>query len=116
MLQTADISVFLFSKEQDFTQVFEMGKKGLLPLLVIGGTEDKFCKCAAVAQEMKLHFKDIEIILLEGGSHTIFYEKQEETVQAFTDFASRVTTVVSCFIVLFPVISCPHTLGCILQA
>lgn len=94
-LQTADISAFLFSKEQDSTQIFDLGKKGLVPLLVIGGTEDKFCKSDVVAQEMKLHFRDIDVVLLEGGSHTIFYEKQEETVRAFIKFASRITAAVS---------------------
>lgn len=90
-MQPAHVSALLISRTQDPTTLFEMGKKGLR-LLIIGGMKDKLVKSDVIAEEMKPHFSNMEVVLVEGGGHTIFYEDQEETVQSLTDFIIRITT------------------------
>lgn len=93
VLQSANISTLVLTRQQDTTKLFELAEKGF-PLFVLGGTKDKLVKSDVVAEEMKV-FKDLEVFLVEGGSHSIFYDNQEETVRKLTDFVLRVATTVS---------------------
>lgn len=95
VLQTADITSLLLPRDQDPTKLYELGEKGLLPLLVMGGTRDALWKWDVIVEEMNPHFKDFDIVLLEGGGHAVFFENQPETVRMILAFVSKITASVS---------------------
>lgn len=95
MLQPAHVLKHILSRPQDSDQLHAAGRQGL-PMLVFSGTEDKQVVGHVVAAEMKPYFKNFEFCAIEGGSHALFYEYQDEFVNALLKFISRVK-VCLCF-------------------
>lgn len=91
VLQTPDISALVISRQQDATKLFELGAQGF-PLQILHGKADKLVDGEAVVKELKPHFKDLEISLIEG-SHTIFHDQQEEMLDKLIGFVDRVNAV-----------------------
>ncbi|EJD03379.1 alpha/beta-hydrolase [Fomitiporia mediterranea MF3/22] len=78
------------TRQQDPSRFFELGKQGL-PLVVLGGKHDRQIMSNVVADEMRPYFKNIEVHLIEkGGSHAVFFENQDETMDKIIDFTRRV--------------------------
>ncbi|EJD03381.1 alpha/beta-hydrolase [Fomitiporia mediterranea MF3/22] len=78
------------TRHQDPSRLFELGKQGL-PLLVLGGSYDRQIMNDAVAAEMRPYFRNMEVHSIEkDGSHAVFLENQEETMDRILDFARRV--------------------------
>ncbi|KZT64941.1 alpha/beta-hydrolase [Daedalea quercina L-15889] len=69
------------------------GRREGLPLLILGGTADKQVMSDIVIKEMGLHFKDIDVVMVDGGSHALFYDFQDEVVAALLKFTARVAWV-----------------------
>ncbi|KAJ3519763.1 hypothetical protein NMY22_g13053 [Coprinellus aureogranulatus] len=89
MLQPPSKFMFLLSKTQDTTRLFEAGANGM-PLLIINGESDRFLDGEKVLQAVKGHFKDLTVHTIANGSHAFFYEDQEEYVAELAKFAKRV--------------------------
>ncbi|EGN93491.1 hypothetical protein SERLA73DRAFT_189656 [Serpula lacrymans var. lacrymans S7.3] len=82
---TPEDAIFALTRSQDPSKLFEAGSKGL-PLLVISGELDTHNRGEVLVQEMEPHFKNIESLMIEGGSHAIFYTHQQQVVEALLKF------------------------------
>ncbi|KAH8113578.1 alpha/beta-hydrolase [Phellopilus nigrolimitatus] len=88
--QTPTHRGFLLTRPQNPEKLMELGTQGL-PLLVLHGTDDNIINGGAVVDEMKPHFKDLEVIMMKG-SHVLFYENTEEVMNRIANFMLRVRT------------------------
>ncbi|EJD03378.1 alpha/beta-hydrolase [Fomitiporia mediterranea MF3/22] len=89
-LQRPLVRQLFISREQDPSRFFELGKQGF-PLFVLGGAHDKMLMSNVVADKMRPYFKNLEVHLIEkGGSHAVFFENQDETMDKIIDFTRRV--------------------------
>lgn len=88
-LQPAVVSGLMFSRNQDPEKLYQAGEKGL-PALLLSGTADKQVLGDVVAAELSMHFKDIDVVSVEGGSHALFYEYQDDVVGALLKFVEHV--------------------------
>ncbi|KAH9841068.1 Alpha/Beta hydrolase protein [Rhodofomes roseus] len=88
-LQPPSVTKLIATRAQDPQKLLEAGQNGL-PMLVLNGTADKQVQGDVVVQEMKPYFKDMDVVMVEGGSHALFYEYQKETVDALLKFVERV--------------------------
>ena len=78
------------NRPQDPTPLFELAAKGL-PLLILGGKYDRQVNHNKLVEEMRPHFKDMEVCLIEkGGSHAVFYENPDEIMERIMTFTRRV--------------------------
>ncbi|CAA7269178.1 unnamed protein product [Cyclocybe aegerita] len=82
-------SQLVLSRAQDPEKLHQAGLAGL-PLLLINASADKLIQGDVVEKTVKPYFKDLEVHTVEGGSHVMFYEDQEEFVQVLMRFAKRV--------------------------
>ncbi|KAJ3502188.1 hypothetical protein NLJ89_g8999 [Agrocybe chaxingu] len=82
-------SLLVVSRVQDPEKLHQAGLAGL-PLLLINASADKLIQGDAVEKTVKPYFKDLEVHTVEGGSHVMFYDDQEEFVQVLRRFARRV--------------------------
>lgn len=81
------------SRPQDPSKLHELGRQGL-PLLIVNGTSDQQVKGGAVVEEMKSYFKDLDVVMIsKKGSHAVFYENQDEVMDAVTAFSNRVHSI-----------------------
>ncbi|TEB16203.1 alpha/beta-hydrolase [Coprinellus micaceus] len=87
-LQEPGKLMFLLGRDQDTTNLFEAGRKGL-PVLVINGepSKDKHTNVVESARVIKEHFKNTKQWKVDGASHALFYEEKEEFVKQLLDFA-----------------------------
>ena len=79
---------------QDPSSLFEAGKSGL-PLLVVAGAEDKIVNGSVAATLLRPHFKDLELHVVQDGSHALFYDNQDEVVAILLKFIGRVEVCVA---------------------
>lgn len=84
------------ARQMEVEKLWKAGGEGL-PLLSIQGTEDQHRKGAQkdVDEMMKPHFKDYEMIWLNGRGHALHYEARDEIVDLMIRFAKRVGGKVS---------------------
>ncbi|KAJ3519765.1 hypothetical protein NMY22_g13055 [Coprinellus aureogranulatus] len=80
---------FLITRTQNTTNLFEAGANGV-PLLVVNGETDRYIIGEKVVEVVDGHFTDLTVHTIANGSHTLFYENQEEYVRELAKFASRV--------------------------
>jgi len=83
----------LVRRRQDSSKLLQM-KKADLRLLILCGNEDKMIDGIALAKEMKRgkYFGDVEVELkvIEGGSHSLFLDNVEETVDTLIEFVESI--------------------------
>jgi len=93
MLQTPSQLEIGTIRQQDSSKLLHM-RKGDLRLLVLYGNEDKLVDGAAAVEELKAekYFGDvdIEVKVIEGGSHSLFIDNEEEMVDALVEFVESV--------------------------
>jgi len=89
VLQPPDVASIILSRSQDPQKLHEAGQKGL-PMLVLNGTADKQVMGDVVVKEMSPYFKDLDVVMVDEGSHALFYEYQDEVVGALLKFVDRV--------------------------
>ncbi|KAH8114077.1 alpha/beta-hydrolase [Phellopilus nigrolimitatus] len=80
---------FALSRPQDPTKLHELGRNGF-PLLVLNGTKDSQVDGDAVVEEMKPYFKEMEVYVVEDGSHASFYESEQEVMGKIMEFVRKV--------------------------
>ncbi|KAH9483247.1 Non-heme chloroperoxidase [Psilocybe cubensis] len=88
-VQYPAVSRAVLGRIQDPEKLYEAGSNGL-PLLLVYGTEDKHLDGEAADKWMRPHFKDFEVHFIQEGSHSPFYDNEEEFVGVLVNFASRV--------------------------
>ncbi|THH14921.1 hypothetical protein EW146_g5487 [Bondarzewia mesenterica] len=88
VLQSPRVRKFVLSRAQDPTKLFELGSHGL-PLLIMSGTCDSQIKGDVLAEEMKQHFKNVDVNMIEGGNHALFYDYPEEVVRSIISFVLK---------------------------
>ncbi|KZP26814.1 hypothetical protein FIBSPDRAFT_909102 [Athelia psychrophila] len=79
LVESHDDGYFATYSPQNPAKFFEHGSRGL-PLLCMYGTADKLMNGHVAAAEMQPHFPKMRIVRVEGGSHALFYDYQEEFV------------------------------------
>ena len=88
-MQTPKDRVLAMSRPQDPTKLLEQAKNGL-PLLIIGGREDRPIDTSVVVKEMESQFTKMKVVWIEEkGSHAMFYDNMEATMKAITDFMNE---------------------------
>lgn len=97
--QPTELAQICLTHAQDPVRLLEAGSNGL-PVLILHGTADKHQNVQTVIEEMAQHFKNIEVHMIEGGSHALFYESQEDVVDKLVSFVKRVTVSTSMVIIL----------------
>ena len=79
------------SRTQDNTKLIEWAKDGL-PLLVVHGTHDAFFDGEKMVEVVRPVFKDIEVAMIEKGSHTPFVEFPDAVMGPILKFSDRLST------------------------
>jgi pimeloyl-ACP methyl ester carboxylesterase len=92
LLQNTDDFKYVATRRQDPTKLFELGTQGL-PLLIVQGTADKLLLTDVVEEEMRTSFTNMDVRMIEGGSHALFYDNQEEFVGVLLEFVKKRTSV-----------------------
>jgi len=90
LLRPPTIIQLIISRFQDTSHLFKAGRQGL-PMLILSGTADKQVSGDALVEEMRPHFKNLEVQMVKDGSHALSYEHEEEVVTALLRFTERVT-------------------------
>lgn len=76
---------------QDSAPLLALGASGQLPLLVLHGARDAIIFANPVVEELRPHFKSMDVRMVEeGGSHAFFHENPEETMAYLLEFAEKV--------------------------
>lgn len=91
VLQSPKVCNNVLSRSQDPEKLHELGKEGL-PMLILGGAEDRQVQNSVVVDEMKPYFKNLDVHIIEGGSHALFYDNEGEVVDSISSFVSKVYT------------------------
>ncbi|KAJ7721466.1 alpha/beta-hydrolase [Mycena metata] len=90
VLQSPEITAaILAGHKPEQTKLVELGAEGF-PAMMLYGTEDQFQDGSIGAAEARLYFTDLEVVAIEGGSHTVFYDSFEETVGHLLRFCLRI--------------------------
>ncbi|KAJ7270171.1 Alpha/Beta hydrolase protein [Mycena haematopus] len=92
VLQSPDITAAIRTGHKpDQTKLVELAAHGF-PAMIIYGTEDQFQDGNVVAAEARPYFTDLEVVAIEGGSHSVFYDNVDETVDHILSFCLRVNS------------------------
>jgi pimeloyl-ACP methyl ester carboxylesterase len=92
LVQSPDDLLYSVTRPQDPTKLFEAGAQGL-PLVIMQGTADRNFNRDVVAEEMRPSFTNMDVHTIEGGSHALFYDNQEEFVGILLEFVKKITQV-----------------------
>jgi pimeloyl-ACP methyl ester carboxylesterase len=88
--QDFNIRRLVQEREQEHARLHELGRKGM-PLLIVAGKDDKQVISSRIASELEPYFVDMKVAWIEKrGSHTVFYDNMEETMERITEFVNRV--------------------------
>ncbi|KAJ7650843.1 alpha/beta-hydrolase [Roridomyces roridus] len=87
-----DIMALCLGRTMDVNQLWEAGQQGL-PLLMIQGTLDRHRMGSAknIEEAMKPHFKNFQMIWLEGRGHALHYECPDDVVENLIKFTEKVS-------------------------
>ncbi|KAJ7033416.1 Alpha/Beta hydrolase protein [Mycena alexandri] len=91
VLQSREIiAARLAGHKSEQTKLAELGAEGF-PAMMLYGTEDQFQDGSIGAAEARPYFTNLEVVAIEGGSHTVFYDSFEETVSHLLRFCLRIS-------------------------
>ncbi|KAJ7721456.1 Alpha/Beta hydrolase protein [Mycena metata] len=91
VLQSREIiTARLAGHKSEQTKLVELGAEGF-PAMMLYGTEEQFQDGSIGAAEARPYFTNLEVVVIEGGSHTVFYDSFEETVGHLLRFCLRVS-------------------------
>ena len=79
----------IIGRPQDPTGLFKAGKDGL-PLLLFTGGKDRHLRAEAEQEIARTHFTDLTVVHIEEGSHTLFYDFNDQYVGEIIEFGRRV--------------------------
>jgi pimeloyl-ACP methyl ester carboxylesterase len=93
VLQNPKHILFGSMQQQDSAKLMEM-KKGDMRFVYLCGNEDKLVDGVTSANTLKagryLGKVEIELKVVEGGSHTLFVDNEQETVDVLIGFAESI--------------------------
>ncbi|KAJ7840507.1 alpha/beta-hydrolase [Mycena olivaceomarginata] len=74
----------------DQTELVALGQG--FPAMILYGTEDQIQDGAVAAAEARPYFTDLEVVVIEGRSHLVFYDNLDETVGHILVFCLHVNS------------------------
>ncbi|KAJ6497450.1 alpha/beta-hydrolase [Mycena sanguinolenta] len=90
VLQAPNITTAIMTgHKSDQTKLVELAADGF-PAMIIYGTEDQLQHGNVAAAEARPYFTDLTVVPIEGGSHSVFYDNLDETVDHILAFCLRV--------------------------
>lgn len=89
VIQLPPVTFLLGTRLQDPTKFFEAGSQGF-PYLAISGTADKIIENDNVTAEIAPHFTNLEVIKIQGGSHALFIDNEDEFIRVLVPFANKI--------------------------
>ncbi|KAJ7286947.1 hypothetical protein C8J57DRAFT_574111 [Mycena rebaudengoi] len=93
VMQSPEVTGFISAGHRpDETKLLELGARGF-PAMVLYGSEDQFQDGNVVAEQARPHFTDLEVAVVMGGSHSIFYDSLDETVGHILRFYIHVNSL-----------------------
>lgn len=88
MAQAPEVTASVLAVSHDPAKLLEAGRAGL-PLMIVVGSQDALVHGPAVVGELRRHFRNAEAHVVDGGSHALFFDKQDEFVKLLLVFAGR---------------------------
>ncbi|KAL1946330.1 hypothetical protein VTO73DRAFT_15457 [Trametes versicolor] len=92
MAQTPEVTASVLAVSHDPAKLLEAGRAGL-PLMIVVGSQDALVHGHAVVGELRRHFRNAEAHVVDGGSHALFFDKQDEFVKLLLVFAGRLAVM-----------------------
>lgn len=89
LLPSAAVRGHYFTRTQDPAKLIEAGRQGI-PICVIYGSEDQVVYPEVALAELRRHFTDNTVTVIEGAGHAVFYDAAEEVVDLVISFAERI--------------------------
>ncbi|KAJ7577064.1 Alpha/Beta hydrolase protein [Mycena floridula] len=89
LCQPPIVSKLVLERKQEEIAFHEAGRKGLKLLCMHGVHDAQRVSGMAVVEELRGHFKDIQVVELEDAGHAFFYEKSEETNAVLLNFTRK---------------------------
>lgn len=87
--QSAQHRQFVLTRSQDPTRLLELGKRGLLPVLTLCGSQDVQVDLKGMEREIKRCFPGSEFYVVEGGSHALHLGNKEEVMLRVSAFVRK---------------------------
>jgi pimeloyl-ACP methyl ester carboxylesterase len=90
VLQTPELTAAIRSGHKpDQSKLVELGAQGF-PAMILYGTDDQIQDGRVVTAEARPYFTNLEVVPIQGGSHSVFYDNLDETVNHILSFCLRV--------------------------
>ncbi|KAJ7503180.1 alpha/beta-hydrolase [Mycena galericulata] len=90
VMQNPEITKAILAGHQpDQKKLVELGARGF-PAMVLYGTDDQILDGRVAAADARPHFTNLEVVAIEEGSHTPFYDNLDETLDHILSFCLRV--------------------------
>ncbi|KAJ8506895.1 hypothetical protein ONZ45_g10636 [Pleurotus djamor] len=90
VVQPPAVSVIVTQRQQNATQLFAIGEKGELPLLILFGRSDMVAVESEVVKFVKPHFKKLTKATIPGG-HAVFEDNPDGTADALISFVRSIS-------------------------
>ncbi|KAI8976629.1 alpha/beta-hydrolase [Trametes punicea] len=90
--QPPEVTRCVVSAPHDPSGLLEAGRQGL-PLMVLVGSQDALVNGSAVVGELRRHFRNSEAHVVDGGSHTLFFDRQDDFVRLLLVFVGRLAVM-----------------------
>ncbi|KAJ7750082.1 alpha/beta-hydrolase [Mycena maculata] len=79
----------LIGHRPDQAKLVQLGAQGF-PAMILYGTDDQFQDGRVVAAHARPYFTNLEVVAIEGGSHSPFFDNMDVTVGHILSFCLRV--------------------------
>ncbi|KAK0190049.1 alpha/beta-hydrolase [Armillaria mellea] len=89
LLQSPKACINVVSRPQNPEKLYELAQQGL-PMLALSSTADQQVHGDVVVEKMRPYFKNMDVHMVEGGSHALFYDNEAEVVDSISTFALKV--------------------------
>ncbi|OJT08407.1 hypothetical protein TRAPUB_695 [Trametes pubescens] len=90
--QAPEVTASVLAVPHDPAKLLEAGRAGL-PLMLVVGSQDALVHGPVVVGELRRHFRNAEAHVVDGGSHALFFDKQDEFVKLLLVFAGRLAVM-----------------------
>lgn len=90
-LQSAKVRQAIGGRQHDTRQFWKALQEGL-PVHMHAGLSDQILDPLAVQRELALA-KNLEVTLVEGGGHSLFWEDADDTARVLANFVRRVRRI-----------------------
>ena len=80
----------LLARQQDPAPLWKAGQDGL-PVWLVYGSNEKMVNETALMQIVGNRFRNIDVQVIQGGSHSVFWEHEDIFVKGLKNFAKKAT-------------------------